>query len=174
MENENTAIFSKSELKTISDALIFAISNCDKALTLINDENAQKAINAEREKYQILNTKVCALERSAGTLKAERYKIKSVEAVYTGGGVYLFYGALTNGAYFLTDDYGCTQILNESPEDFDESLYEEWQNAHLIEELTGARRERFVLNMLNTLERSKPANISELQIKAYKKYMIEQ
>ena len=62
--------------------------------------------------------------------------ITKASAVYTGGGIWLFHGELDDGTYFLTDDNGCTQILDEDPsKDFDESLYLEWQQAHLVRDL---------------------------------------
>jgi hypothetical protein len=102
-------------------------------------------------------------------------RIKNVHAVYTGGGVWLFYGEMTGGKFFLTDDYGDTLILNDSPENFDESLYPEWQEKHLFKELRGETRERFCLNMLRWL--SKPGRddyrggITDREIDFYKNYM---
>ena len=66
-------------------------------------------------------------------------KIKKAEAVYTGGNIWLFYGELEDGNHFLTDDYGTTQILNADPSDLDISLYEDWQQEHLVEELADDR-----------------------------------
>ena len=102
-----------------------------------------------------------------------KYNFKNVKAEYTGGGIYLFWGELSNGYYFLTDDYGATLILNESPEDFDVSLYDEWQNAHKVEELTGRARVSFVRKMLSTLKESNPNNITDYEIEKYFDYMRE-
>lgn len=81
----------------------------------------------------------------------ENAKIKNGVAVYTGGGIWLFYGDLENSFHFLTDDNGCTLILDESAEDFDESLYTEWQEAHKIKELEGESRILFVDELLDYL-----------------------
>lgn len=102
-------------------------------------------------------------------------RIKNVHAVYTGGGIWLFYGEMTDGKFFLTDDDGNTLILNDSPEDFDESLYPDWQEKHLFKELRGETRVRFCLNMLKWL--SKPGRddyrggISDQEIRHYESYM---
>ena len=102
-------------------------------------------------------------------------RIKNVHAVYTGGGIWLFYGEMTGGKFFLTDDDGNTLILNDSPEDFDESLYPDWQEKHLFKELRGETRVRFCLNMLKWL--SKPGRddyrggISDQEIRHYESYM---
>ena len=61
--------------------------------------------------------------------------IKTSQAIYTGGGIWLFIGELENGNYFLTDDYGCTLIFDTDPIDLDESLTDEWQEAHTIEDI---------------------------------------
>ncbi len=59
-------------------------------------------------------------------------QIKTAEAVYTGGGIYIFHGGLEDGTFFLVDDNGCVEILDESAEDFDVSLYIEWIEKHRV------------------------------------------
>lgn len=106
----------------------------------------------------------------------ENIKIENAKAVYTGGNIWLFYGKLQNGLHFLTDDYGCTLILDESAEDFDESLYTEWQEAHKVEELEGDSRISFIdllLDFLGTLEYQKRGCITDDEINSYRKYMKE-
>ena len=66
--------------------------------------------------------------------------INEAFAAYTGGGIWIFYGSLTDGTWFLLDNEGWMQILNETPEDFDVSLWEEWQKKHLIREPKGDER----------------------------------
>lgn len=72
---------------------------------------------------------------------------KRVVTDYTGGGIWLFWGQLRSGEYFLTDDHGATLILNEEP-GTDESLFEEWQKAHLIRELDGEELKDFLRSLL--------------------------
>ena len=67
------------------------------------------------------------------------------------------------------------KYLEAHPEDFDESLYPEWQEKHLFQELRGETRVRFCLNMLKWL--SKPGRddyrggISDQEIRHYESYM---
>lgn len=104
----------------------------------------------------------------------ENKKIKKALAVYTGGDIWLFYGELENGLYFLTDDYGCTLILDESAEDFDESLYTEWQDSHKVEELENDDRIEFVdelLDFLLNLPYKERGCITDEEIEFYRNYM---
>lgn len=80
-------------------------------------------------------------------------KIKTLEAVYTGGGIWIFYGELEDGHYFLTAHEGWTVILTESPEDFDESLYEEWQEAHKVKDLENEELIAFQKELLGRIEK---------------------
>ena len=104
----------------------------------------------------------------------DNMKIKKGEAVYTGGNIWLFYGELENGLHFLTDDYGCTLILDTTAEDFDVSLYEEWQNAHKVEELEGSARIEFIdvlLDYLKGLEYRDRGCITDEEIEHYRNFM---
>ena len=56
--------------------------------------------------------------------------IKSANAVYTGGGIWVFYGELEDGNFFLTDNDGYVALVDSDPSDFDESLYYDWQEEH--------------------------------------------
>ena len=82
--------------------------------------------------------------------------IKKANAVYTGENILVFYGMLTCGYYFLTDDYGATLILKKDPSDFDESLLEEWQKENLVVELMGNERINFCNNLVDALKSSEP------------------
>lgn len=69
-------------------------------------------------------------------------KIKSQTAIYTGGGIYCYYGELEDGNYFMADDiYECARILNANPlEETGEEYFPfvvddvEWQEKHLVED----------------------------------------
>lgn len=64
-----------------------------------------------------------------------KYEIKTATADYTGGGIYIFYGQLTNGLYFFTDnDFKEVVILNKEvdPEYIDPDLFEN----HIADTLT--------------------------------------
>ena len=103
-------------------------------------------------------------------------KIKEAFAVYTGGNIWLFYGQLENGSYFLTDDYGWTQILNADPSDLEESTYQEWQDEHLIKELSDKVDLMYFLEDLLNYLRNHPDNcggMTEDEIEVYRNYFIE-
>lgn len=102
--------------------------------------------------------------------------IKEAFAAYTGGGIWLFYGQLKNGNWFLTDDFGATLILDADPSDLDESTYQEWQDEHKIKELSGKELEKFDDALLDKLL-SYPSNdykhtggMNSTEIDAYRKY----
>ena len=101
--------------------------------------------------------------------------IKTATAVYTGGNIWLFFGTLEDGNYFLTDDYGSTQILNADPSDLDTSLFAEWHSEHLVEELENENRFAFCEQLLDfILEHINDTEISggmtETEIAAYREF----
>ena len=67
-------------------------------------------------------------------------KVVAAEASYTGGGIYVFLGELSDGTYFIADyPYFDLRIVNEDPrptywdDDADTSAgYVPWQEAHLM------------------------------------------
>ena len=83
-------------------------------------------------------------------------KITEVKAVYTGGNIWLFYGKLEDGNYFIVDDDGYVGIFNEdayeaSDEEIDQ--WDEWCSKHMIKELENREeREQFCMDMLDRLE----------------------
>lgn len=117
---------------------------------------------------------MAALERVENREKRrEALTPENVEAVYTGGNIWLFTGELADGNYFLTDDNGATLILDADPlEDFEEACCEEWQTAHRVEELEGEDRDGFNVRMLDTLRTAPTGGITEDEIDAYKAYML--
>lgn len=104
------------------------------------------------------------------------FGIEKVNAVYTGGNIWLFHGQLEDGNYFLTDDFGATLILDANPSNLDESTYQEWQDEHLVRELESEEREQFCSEMLNILETypygsEEKGGIIDSEIDAYKDFM---
>ncbi len=82
-----------------------------------------------------------------------KWKIKEAEAIYTGGNIWLFIGSLTDGNYFLVSDDGWALILNADPSNLDESLYDDWQKEHLIEEMDeGEELRAFQIQLLDLLK----------------------
>lgn len=64
--------------------------------------------------------------------------IKRATAIYSGGGIYLYYGELENGNWIFGDDYQLMEI-NTNPladeDTFDDSMFYEWQQKHLVREI---------------------------------------
>ena len=103
--------------------------------------------------------------------------IKYAFAVYTGGNIWLFYGQLKNGNYFLTDDYGATLYLDADPSDLDESTYTEWQDEHKIKELFGKERLDFcdaLIAYLLKADSMHRGGITDSELKGYKDYFKEE
>lgn len=103
----------------------------------------------------------------------EKTIFKKVNAVYTGGGIWLFYGE-TNHGYFLTDDNGATRFLSADPSNLDDSLYNEWQEEHLIKDLENPERLAFCDALINRLLRNNPADdkggITNEELTRYKEF----
>lgn len=101
-----------------------------------------------------------------------------VIAAYTGGGIWLFYGGLKDGTYFLMDDYGSVLICNADTSDLDQSTYPDWQEEHKVRELHGEERKEFCINVLNALKREDDycdrGGITDGEIKYYKHYMMKE
>ena len=68
-------------------------------------------------------------------------KPKTVEAIYTGGNIWLFFGRLEDDNWFMADDNGSVRIVNADPMfDLDVSLMEDWQLEHLVKDLFDRER----------------------------------
>jgi len=58
-------------------------------------------------------------------------EFERANAAYTGGGVYVYYGRLTDGRYFLADDDGEMILTGTDPEScWGGVFYWEWQEEH--------------------------------------------
>lgn len=67
----------------------------------------------------------------------EKYKIKTVNACYTGGGIYIYWGTLENGAYFRAcDDWDLIWICDDDTSlENDDANFPEFYEEHTIEEI---------------------------------------
>ena len=78
-------------------------------------------------------------------------RIKRATAIYTGGNVYLYYAELLDGNWIFCDGDSCA-VLNENPlrnqETFDASCCIEWQQAHMIKEITEENEIRSILRSI--------------------------
>ena len=61
MEKLRVEYFNSTELLGISNALLLAIENCNKAYALVNDRATLNAIDKETKFYLNLNERVCRL-----------------------------------------------------------------------------------------------------------------
>lgn len=65
-----------------------------------------------------------------------KHKIKTATAVYTGGGIYIYYGQLESGLYFrAVDDWDVIWICDSDTE-AEEADHSEFYEAHTVEEIT--------------------------------------
>jgi len=108
------------------------------------------------------------LFKALESLKVDENKIKTAQAIYTGGGVWLFIGELENGNYFLTANEGYTLILDEDPEDLDKSLEADWQEKHTIKDI--GINESFIDDLMDYMkENGKQYGFTEPEY--YRNYM---
>ena len=64
-----------------------------------------------------------------------KHKIKTATAVYTGGGIYIFYGQLENGLNFRVGDEEEPVYICDSDTESEEADYWEFYEEHTVEEL---------------------------------------
>lgn len=97
----------------------------------------------------------------------------TVNDVYTGGNVWVFYGDTSDGQYYLCDGNGYIQILDENPEkDFEETWYHDWQKKHTTMELGENAKTVFCINMFDLLYNDPNCGMTKTEIDACKKYML--
>ena len=65
----------------------------------------------------------------------EKYEISYANAEYTGGGIYVFYGQLVGGKYFLASDYETAMYITDTDPVpvWDDVWYMEWLDANCEE-----------------------------------------
>ena len=100
---------------------------------------------------------------------------RSTTPIYTGGGIWVFTGQLTDGKYFMSDT-ACydVRILDANPEipvdmpdeeafrlygitrDEDAWASVEWQEEHLVEDLEPERAKAFMIDMLEWVKKNRP------------------
>ena len=82
--------------------------------------------------------------------------ITSATADYSGGGIYIYTGKLSDGNYFTTtSDWDSTLIVDSNP-DVEEAGYEDWQRDHLVKELTGNDHKTFMNQFYNKIISDSP------------------
>ena len=86
--------------------------------------------------------------------------IKRATAIYSGGGIYLYYGELEDGNWLMGDDGNeCFVIVNTSPlandETFEESGYLEWQEEHLVEWIHRRKFKEVLKSLVDVISKGK-------------------
>ena len=75
-------------------------------------------------------------------------EIKNATAIYTGGGLYIFYGQLTDGSWFRAyDEWECIEIC-DSDTSVEEADYYEFYEEHRIDTMVNEEYETFWNEML--------------------------
>ena len=96
----------------------------------------------------------------------ENYNIKTATAIYTGGGIYIYYGQLENGLYFRAcDEWDFISICNADTST-DDAEYAEFYNEHEINTINGYQFEEFFNDMILWIMHQAPDgnyNIDELE-----------
>lgn len=94
------------------------------------------------------------------------YKIKTATAIYTGGGIYIYYGQLEDGSYFRACDEWQSISICDADTSTENADFEEFYHEHEIDELQFNSYEEFFNNMLLWIIQNKPDgnyNITELE-----------
>lgn len=85
-------------------------------------------------------------------------EIKFADYEYTGGGIYVFFGELADGTFFMTDGYEYdTRIVNEDPTKVEDggAWYAEWQEEHLVRDIdTEKQGPSFMLKVIEWLRKN--------------------
>ena len=103
-------------------------------------------------------------------------RLNEATAIHSGSNIWLFFGSLLDGNYFMMDDYGFVDIVDEDPrKDLDESLMEEWQQKHFIRDLRSQQRTLFHEQLVSYLQKNVEdknydvtGGISSVELEQYK------
>ena len=105
-------------------------------------------------------------------------KIKKAMAVYTGGGIYVFFSILENDTYTFTDSdfLEWNLILKKNPYyDMDNCFYPEWQDENTIEELTEKEAVNLNLDICNWIIENEPkGNYLKSDIEKIRDYYLKE
>ena len=81
-------------------------------------------------------------------------KITKATAVYSGGGIYLYYAELENKHYLMGNDDWLI-VVDSSPladeKTYEESNYIEWQEEHLVKVIPEEDYQKTLNNILDTI-----------------------
>lgn len=91
-------------------------------------------------------------------------KVINVSPQYTGGGIYIYWGELSDGTYFMAETpYWDLRIVDEDPRytynpeysDFDADQ-PRWQEDHLIQDVDSTKTQDFFDDMFTWILKNKP------------------
>lgn len=116
---------------------------------LIEDFSDTVFYDSKDEMLEAVRYNLCEIEKAAHT-------IESVEPEYTGGNIYIFVGKLTNGNYFVADGDMFDVRIVDAPWDWEESQFPDWQESHLVEDLSAADALQFCKRMLEWVKTNEP------------------
>ena len=94
---------------------------------------------------------------------ASYLKIENVTPIYTGGGIYIYTGELSDGNYFIASDqsfvgdYFDIRIVDENPADYEEDFCDvTWQEEHLVSDVVGGEAREFTIQLLEWVLENHP------------------
>lgn len=95
-------------------------------------------------------------ENKESIVPGTKFLIVSATAEYTGGGMYIYHGKLSDGNYFRTcDDWESIEITN-SDASVEAADYQEFYDEHIVETVIGEDYKTFWNTMLNKIIIEKP------------------
>lgn len=163
------------KIANIERAIAFRRCNIEQRMRDINNANeriakAHREIEEHTYKVLELNKQIEEYLNTIATLKAslKGEKFVSVEPEYTGGGIYLFTGRLADGNFFMADTANYdVRVLNADPNEptgmdalgITERNIDsvEWQEEHLVKDLTPDEAVAFFKEMLKWVEDNDPS-----------------
>lgn len=95
-----------------------------------------------------------------------KHEIEHATAYYTGGGIYIYRGKLTNGLYFSSCDTWESISLCFTNTDVEDANYQEFYEQYQIDEVSGRAYEKLFNKMLSWIIKNKPDgnySLSELE-----------
>ena len=164
------------ELKTWIDCRRKCIDERNKWIAEEREQIAKRIaesdvrINQRKEEIFSFKADIHRLAQQIADLKASLNKSRfvSVEPEYTGGGIYLFTGRLADGNFFMADTANYdVRVLTEDPNEptgmdalgITERNIDsvEWQEEHLVKDLTPDEAVEFFKEMLKWVEDNDPS-----------------
>lgn len=119
----------------------------------------QEAFDFMKARYELKQLKYGLwLAKNRVFKRCDYGKITFANACYTGGGIYIYYGNLSDGTFFRTwTDGECIEIVDKSADiDNEEADYEEFYEEHRIASLVGKEFCEFWNEMLRFIIQEQP------------------